>query len=437
MSSARGNIVSRGRRFASAALRAAAVAGVSLVSAATVWAENKPSEVPNMFAPTSVPAHQEFMLSLFVIGITMGILLVVGGAWLYVTVRYRSTDPSPVEPPQVYGSPQVELAWTVVPVVIVVVLFLTTARMIFAIQDHPKPPTALDVTVVGHQFWWEYRYPQYGVVVANELHVPMSDAAHHRPAFLKLLSADVWHSYWVPQLAGKVDNIPDHVNQMWIEPTVPGVYVGQCGQFCGVQHAKMLIRVYVDTPDQFRRWITEQQQPAVEVVPGEGPQAQARIEDFGGARVVPAALSLPQANGTPAKPGAEANDRDNAGTAAKPGTRALGSNSGFAENKQAPGQGAHSAAAAEVAAGRQVFMSNACINCHAIRGTVANGRFGPDLTHFGSRDALGSGILANNVDDLKTWIRNPSDVKEGALMPPMQLTETQLEQVAVYLSSLK
>ena len=395
-----------------------------------------------MFKPTSVPAHQEFVLSLFVIGITMGILVVVGGAWLYVTIRYRSRDASPVEPPQVYGSPQVELAWTVVPVVIVVVLFLTTARMIFAIQDHPKPPTALDVTVVGHQFWWEYRYPQYGVVVANEFHVPMSDATHHRPAFLKLLSADVWHSYWVPQLAGKVDNIPDHVNQMWIEPTVPGVYVGQCGQFCGVQHAKMLIRVYVDTPDQFQRWITQQQQPAVEVVPGEGPQAQARVEDFGGARVMPAAYYGGQQtqgaiNGTHSKPGAEANDRDNAGTVANPGTRAMGSNSGFAENKNAPGAGAHSAAAAEVAAGRQVFMSNACINCHAIRGTVANGRFGPDLTHFGSRDALGSGILANNVDDLKNWIRNPSDVKEGALMPPMQLSETQLEQVSVYLTSLK
>ncbi len=427
-----------GRRRAGAALRLWTIPALFSLAGAVAFGENKPSAIPNMFAPTSTPANEEYVLSLFVIGITMGILVVVGGAWLYVNVRYRSTDPSPVEPPQVYGSPQVELAWTVVPVVIVVVLFLTTARMIFTIQDHPKPPTALDVTVVGHQFWWEYRYPQYGVVVANELHVPMSTPGKPTPTFMKLLSADVWHSYWVPQLAGKVDNIPDHVNQMWIEPTVPGTYVGQCGQFCGAQHAKMLIRVYVDTPDQFRRWITQQQQPAVEVVPGQE-QTKASLEPAAGGRFVNAAFvqGAGSTNGTQARPGAEANDRENAGTVAKPGSRALGSNSGFGENKKAPGQDAPSAAAAEVAAGRQVFMTNACINCHAIRGTVANGRFGPDLTHFGGRDALGSGILPNSVDNLRTWIRNPSDVKEGALMPPMQLSETQLEQVSVYLSSLK
>ncbi len=416
--------------------RVTAALGAALLLARGAWAENKPSAVPNMFEPTSVPAHEEYILSLFVIGITAGILLVVGGAWAYVVVRYRSTDKSDIEPPQVYGSPQVELAWTVVPIVIVVVLFLTTARMIFSIQDHPKPANALDVTVVGHQFWWEYRYPQYGVVVANEFHVPMSTKQRPVPTFMKLLSADVWHSYWVPQLAGKVDNIPDHVNEMWIEPTVPGVYVGQCGQFCGVQHAKMLIRVYVDTPDQFQHWITQQQQPAVEVLPGQG-QSQARADVSAQPRFVNATYLPSDVSGTQAKPGGQANDRDNTGTMAKPGTRALGSNSGFAANPAAPGAGAPSAAAAEVAAGRQVFMTNACINCHAIRGTVANGRFGPDLTHFGSRDAIGSGILANNVNDLKTWIRNPSDVKEGALMPPMQLTETQLEQVSVYLSTLK
>ncbi len=426
-------LISQRNRWAGRLLRVAAVPISLMLAGARAFAEEKPSLVPNMFAPTSTPAHEEFVLAMFVLGMTLGIFVIVGAAWLYVVIRYRSTDPSPVEPPQVYGSPQVELAWTIVPLVAVIVLFLTTARMIFSIEDHPKPRTALDVTVVGHQFWWEYRYPQYGVVVANELHVPMSTPGKPTPTFMKLLSADVWHSYWVPQLAGKVDNIPDHVNQMWIEPTVPGVYVGQCGQFCGAQHAKMLIRVYVDTPDQFRRWITEQQQPAVEVIPG---QSQARLEGQQGGRLLNAAF-YQGANGTQAHPGGAANDKDNAGTVAKPGSRALGSNSGFAPNSNAPGAGQPNSAAAEVAAGRQVFMTNACINCHAIRGTVANGRFGPDLTHFGGRDNLGSGILPNSVDNLRTWIRNPSDVKEGALMPPMQLSETQLKQVSVYLSSLK
>lgn len=358
----------------------------------TAWGENKPSPVPNMFAPTSTPAHDEIVLSYFVIGITMGILAVVGGSWLYVVFKYRSTDPSDAEPPQVYGSPQVELAWTIVPVLIVVVLFLTTARMIFAIQDHSRPKDALDVTVVGHQFWWEYRYPKYGVVTANELHVPMSTPGRAMPTFMTLQSADVWHSWWVPQLAGKVDNIPDHVNNMWIEPTVPGVYVGQCGQFCGVEHAKMLIRVYVDTPDQFQRWITRQQQPAVE-------------------------------DGTP---------RETVPTS-QAGVRPAAYNPAV---DNAPMKG-ESPATAEIVTGRQVFLTNACMNCHAIDGTAANGHFGPNLTHFGSRDTLGSGAIANNMDNLKNWIRDPSSMKEGALMPPMQLTEPQLEQVSAYLTSLK
>lgn len=341
-------------------LRTAAMLGGLLVSAASVWAENTPSAVPNMFRPTSVPAHEEFTLALFVIAIMLGILIVVGGAWAYVIWKYRQKDPNDeVEPAQVYGSAQVEVAWTIVPVIIVVVLFLTTARMIFAIQDNPHPKNALDVTVVGHQFWWEYRYPKYGVVTANELHVPLSTAARPMPTFLKLQSADVWHSFWVPQLGGKMDNIPDHTNEMWIQPTVPGVYVGQCGQFCGVEHAKMLIRVYVDTPDQFQHWLALQQTPG-------------------------------------------ATDT-----------------------------------AAEAAAGKTVFETQSCMNCHAVEGTSANGRFGPNLTHFGSRDTLGSGAVPNTMANLKQWIREPDSLKPGALMPAMQLDETQLEQVSVYLSTLK
>ena len=371
--------------------------GFGLLLGTHAFGENKPSQTPNMFAPTSTPAHQEFVMSLFVIGITMGILVIVGGSWLYVVFKFRSTDPSNAEPPQVHGSPQIELAWTIVPVLIVVVLFLTTARMIFAIQDHPQPKNALEVTVVGHQFWWEYRYPKYGVVTANELHVPMSTPGHLTPTFMKLQSADVWHSWWAPQLAGKVDNIPDHINNMWIEPTVPGLYVGQCGQFCGVEHAKMLIRVYVDTPDGFQRWITKQQQPAVE-------------------------------DGAP---------RESVGTSqAGVQPAAYYPSTGGAKSNGAPMPG-ESPAVAEIATGRQVFITNACMNCHAIQGTTANGRFGPNLTHFGSRETLGSGAIANNMDNLKNWIRNPSDMKEGALMPPMQLTEPQLEQVSAYLTSLK
>src|SRR5579871_589562 len=130
---------------------------------------------PSTLAPASTPAHQIFDLSVFVVAITGGIFLVVGGLLAIALYRFRARKTDPLdEPAQIYGSTQIELAWTVIPVLIVVVLFLTTARIIFAIQDAPKPKTALDVTVVGHQFWWEFRYPKYRIVTANELHIPVS-----------------------------------------------------------------------------------------------------------------------------------------------------------------------------------------------------------------------------------------------------------------------
>src|SRR6202166_2275736 len=218
---------------------------------------------PSTLAPASTPAHQIFDLSIFVVAITGGIFLVVSGLLAIALYRFRArkTDPAG-EPAQIYGSTQIELAWTVIPVLIVVVLFLTTARIIFAIQDAPKPKTALDVTAIGHQFWWEFRYPKYGVITANELHIPVSSDATPAATFLKLTSADVNHSFWIPQLAGKTDLIANHVNSMWIDPQKPGLYLGQCAQFCGSEHALMLLRVYVDTPEQFAAWITNQQQPA-------------------------------------------------------------------------------------------------------------------------------------------------------------------------------
>ena len=220
---------------------------------------------PSILAPASTPAHEIYALSQFVLVITGAIFVVVAGLLAFIIVKFHARKgDAEHEPAQIYGSTQVELAWTVIPVLIVVVLFLTTARIIFAIQDAPKPQSALDVTVVGHQFWWEFRYPKLGIVTANELHVPVSTSAMPRPAFLKLLSADVDHSFWVPQLGGKTDLIPNHPNAMWIDPQSAGLYVGQCAQFCGVEHAKMLLRVYVDTPNQFAAWVKAQQLPGAQ-----------------------------------------------------------------------------------------------------------------------------------------------------------------------------
>ena len=313
--------------------------------------------IPSIFSPVSTPAQEILNLSHFVLLITGGMFAVVGGLLVYVIIRFRAREGDDEhEPAQVYGSLQVELAWTVIPVLIVVVLFLTTARIIFAVQDEPKPESALDVTVIGHQFWWEFRYPKLNIVTANELHVPVSTAQQPEPTYLRLLSADVDHSFWVPQLAGKTDLIPNHPNERWIDPRQPGLYVGQCAQFCGVEHAKMLIRVYVDTPQQFAAWVKSEQGPG---------------------------------------------EQD-----------------------------------AAVAAGRQVFDSEACANCHTIVGTGAKGTFGPDLTHLMSRATIAAGAAANTPENLREWIKDPATLKPGALMPAMQLSDGEINEVVAYLSTL-
>ena len=317
-----------------------------------------PQKIPSTLAPASTPAHQIFDLSVFVLSITGVIFLVVGGLLAIALFRFRARNSDPSgEPAQIYGSTQIELAWTVIPLLIVVVLFLTTARIIFAVQDAPKPKTALDVTVIGHQFWWEFRYPKYGVVTANELHIPVSSGSSPEATFLKLTSADVNHSFWIPQLAGKSDLIANHVNSMWMDPQKPGLYLGPCAQVCGSQHALMLLRVYVDAPEQFAAWIRNQEQPA---------------------------------------------RQDTA-----------------------------------VTAGREVFETQACMNCHTISGTAATGRFGPDLTHLMSRHTLASGAVDNTPANLRQWIRSPDMFKRGALMPAMQLSDEQLDEITAYLETLK
>jgi cytochrome c oxidase subunit II len=321
-------------------------------------AEHSHSPLTNIFSPESTPAKSIFNLSLFVLAITGIIFAVVFTLLVYSISKFRAKSASAnSEPAQVYGSTQIELAWTIIPILIVVVLFLATARVLHAVQDAPMPANAVEVTVIGHQFWWEYRYPKLGVVTANELHIPVSDPAHPTPTFLQLLSADTDHSFWIPQLAGKTDLIPNHPNRMWMDPQRTGVFVGQCAQYCGTQHAKMLLSVSVDTPEDFTEWVREQQRPAI------------------------------------------TDER--------------------------------------VAAGKRVFETTACINCHSINGTVANGRFGPDLTHLMSRITIAAGAAQNTPENLRLWIQKPEAIKRGSLMPAMKLSESDLDALVGYLETLR
>jgi cytochrome c oxidase subunit 2 len=314
----------------------------------------------SIFDPAGTPARSAFGLSMLVLSVTLAIFLLVAGLLLYAVVRFRHRpSDSEREPAQVYGSNQIELSWTVIPILIVVMLFLSTTRVILETEAAPKPSSALDVTVIGHQFWWEFRYPKLGVVTANELHIPISDPAKPTPTYLSMSSADVSHSFWVPRLAGKMDLIPNRLNTMWIDPQAPGLYLGQCAQYCGTQHAKMLLRVYAQSPEDFAAWVKQQQAPA-----------------------------------------------------------------------------SQSSLAGAAAEGQTVFMHSACINCHTIAGTVATGRFGPDLTHLASRDTIASGPIQNTPENLRQWVSDPNSLKPGVLMPSMHLNDHDLDVITAYLTTL-
>lgn len=229
-------------------------------------ASSASAQTPSVLKPDSPPAESIHTLSLLVFGVTAAIFLVVLGVLVYTILRYRRRDGDPPrEPPQVYGSVRIELAWTVVPLVIVIVLFLAATRTMMDLSNEPDAPDAVRVTVVGHQWWWEYRYPELGVVTAGEMHLPVSTPADPRPALLSLQSADVIHSFWVPRLAGKTDVIPGRVNHTWMAPQQTGVYLGQCAEYCGTEHAGMLIRVVVETPEEFQKWVEAQRKPASDV----------------------------------------------------------------------------------------------------------------------------------------------------------------------------
>lgn len=329
-----------------------------LAGTANAKSVSAPLSPTNIFSPDSTPADSIFRLSIFELEVEGAIFVVVFSLLAYAVIRFRQRKHEDNnEPPQVYGSNQMELAWTVLPILIVVVLFLTTAQVIHRVQDARRPPGAIEVTAVGHQFWWEYRYPQYGFTTANELHVPVSDVHHTTPTFIGLLSADVDHSFWVPRLAGKTDLIPNHPNSMWIDPQETGLFLGQCSQYCGTQHAKMLQRVYVQNRADFDQWAKAEQQPAI------------------------------------ADPAA--------------------------------------------AAGAALFVSKGCFACHTIRGTIARGVAGPELTHLMARDTIGSGVVSNTPENLRRWISDPATFKPGTLMRAQDLDSSELQQLGAYLETLR
>ena len=290
--------------------------------------------IANIFKPLATPAQSVYNLSLLVLAITGLIFVVVASLIVYAMWKFRRKASDGLqEPAQVYGSNQIEVAWTVIPLLIVFILIGVTARVLAGVEDAKAPAKAIQATVIGHQWWWEIQYPALGIVTANELHVPVADGQN--ATYLRLESRDVIHSFWVPQLSGKTDLIPNHANNMWIDPREPGVYLGNCAEYCGTQHANMLLRVIVHPKGEFEQWVAAQQQ-------------------------------------------------------------------GASQNAQA-------------SEGRVAFESLSCVNCHMIKGTASVGKFGPDLTHLMNRQTIGAGVVENTPKNLRAWIDDPQDMKEGCL----------------------
>lgn len=267
----------------------------------------------------------------------------------------------------------VALAGAVIPAVIIVGI---TVQSVWVLQE-TDPGQEVDgttITVTGHQYWWEVEYPEHGVVTANEIHIPTGERVR-----LELSSDDVVHSVWVPELSGKTDMVPGRATNMWLETDEPGTYWGQCAEYCGMQHALMRFIVVVHEPAEFEGWLEAQAQHAAEP-PTSDPTGEPGIDP----------------EESPADQDAEL-----------------------------------------VARGREVFMSSSCVYCHAISGTEAQGREGPDLTHLASRDTLAAGTLPNNPGNLAAWVVDPQAIKPGNEMPGTDLAGDELQALLAYLESLE
>jgi cytochrome c oxidase subunit II len=369
------------------------LAGVLAAAALTACATEYPQSSIN---PTTDFAHVIHELYVSIFWWTLLILVVVWAALAYILIRFRERPDSP-EPKQVHGHLGLEIGWTIGPALIVVAIAIPTIQAVFATQSG-DPENAMVVDVIGHQYWWEFRYPETGVVTANELHLPVD-----RPVSLRLHSADVIHSFWVPQLGGKRDvnplvATPEGMDPKynWIHFTAQetGTYMGQCAEFCGDSHSLMGMRVIVQDEADFQAWIRDWQASAP-------------------ASAEPAAVQVAAAEGeTPTETPAPAQD--------------------LADQ------------------GREIFHAQTCIACHAIQGTNAAGVLGPNLTLMGRRSTIGAGWMENTQENLERWIREPHLIKPGVLMPGVDrdsplpqfwpatnLGDEQVRAIAAYLLSLR
>jgi cytochrome c oxidase subunit II len=380
----------------------------------------------------------------------LGTIVFVGVevALIYVIFRFRRRPDSP-QPKPVHGSTTLEITWTVIPALVLIVIAIPTVQTIFRTQAKAAPD-ALQVEAIGHQWWWEFRYPQYNISVANELYLPIG-----RTVSFKLKTVDVLQSFWIPAMGGKRDLITNRTNYMWFTPndTLPSsAWNGACAEYCGESHANMKFRTYTVKADEFESWVKNQQAgvAVAQVAPPPAPLPDAT------AGVVPAAL-------TPA--GAAPAVADS--TAATVAPRApvwtfpadkIESQFAYTIPKTPIPDGNDFDDSllpnGDVARGKAAAVP--CMACHAFTSNAmpyAVDVIGPNLTHIGSRHTIGAGLYPNDARHLARWIKNSPGMKPGSLMqifgkgltdkktgkPAMMgmYTDAQIADIVAYLLALK
>jgi cytochrome c oxidase subunit 2 len=202
-------------------------------------------------SPQAAAISDLFVVVLVICGVILAIVVGIVGISL---VRFRQRTGSE-EPPPYFGNRKLEIIWTVGPILIIIWLFVLTARGMR--QSDPPANRQPDLIVIGHQWWWEVRYPQTGVVTANEIHITVG-----RKWLVRLESGDVIHNFWVPQLARKMDVVPGYPNHIWLEASAPGKYAGTCGEYCGVDHSWMRFSVIAESPPELAAWLLDRENPA-------------------------------------------------------------------------------------------------------------------------------------------------------------------------------
>jgi cytochrome c oxidase subunit II len=293
------------------------------------------------------------------LALSVAVVLIIALLVLFGVARPRSIGPGEAgrRLPVTRGGGGVRWIYIgLVPTTIALIGSITWTVVTLAAIDEPPSEPRFTIEITGQQWWWEVRYlsddPSRIFETANEIHIPVGE-----PVRLKLTSADVIHTFWVPALSGKTDLIPGQTNETWLQADEPGVYWGQCNEYCGRQHTHMALRLFADPPEEFEVWWDAQVQSA----------------------------NPPETEMT--------------------------------------------------RTGQTNFVLR-CGACHAVRGTLAGGELGPDLTHLMSRTTLAAGMLPNTVGHLSGWIANPQFIKPGSEMPNLELSGPQLDAIRSYLLTL-